>query len=46
MKKGNAYGAMIGKPEGKGSHGRTACRLEYNISMDITKIGWSGVDWI
>jgi hypothetical protein len=44
--KRNAYGAVVGKPEGKGSCGRPAYRLEYNIRMDITEIGWSGVDWI
>jgi hypothetical protein len=44
--KQNACGAMVGKPEGKGSHGRPAYGLEYNIRMDITEIGWSGVDWI
>jgi len=45
-KKRNAYVAMVGKPEGKGSRGRPAYRLEYNIRMDITEIGWAGVDWI
>jgi len=44
--KRNAYGAVVGKPEGKGSCGRPAYRLEDNIRMDITEIGWSGVDWI
>jgi hypothetical protein len=42
----NAYVAMVGKPEGKGSNGRPAYRLECNIRMDITEIGWAGVDWI
>ena len=42
----NAYGAMIGKPEGKGSCGGPAYRLDCNVRMDITEIGWSGVDWI
>jgi len=44
--KRNAFGAMVGKPEGKEPCERPACRLEYNIRMDVTEIGWSGVDWI
>jgi hypothetical protein len=26
--------------------GRSWCRLEDNIRMDVREIGWKGVDWI
>jgi hypothetical protein len=34
------------KPEGKRPLGRPRCRLVDNIKMDLTEIGWDGVDWI
>jgi hypothetical protein len=40
----NAYGTLLGKSEGKRSLGRTKCRWEDNIRMDITEIGLEGVD--
>jgi hypothetical protein len=41
--------ARIGKqrnadPEGKRPRGRTARSLQYNIKIDLTVIGWEGVD--
>jgi hypothetical protein len=42
----NAYNILIGKPKGKRMLGRPRYRQEDNTSMDLTKIGWEGVDWI
>jgi hypothetical protein len=42
--KRNAYRVLVGKPEGKRPIGRTACRWEYNINMDLRDIGWGGMD--
>jgi hypothetical protein len=36
----------VGKPEGKRPLGRPRCRLVNNIIMDLTEIGWDGMDWI
>jgi hypothetical protein len=36
----------IGKPEGKRPLRRPRCRLVDNIEMDLTDIGWGGMDWI
>jgi hypothetical protein len=33
-------------PEGKRPLGRPRCRWVDNIKMDLTEIGWDGVDWI
>jgi len=37
---------LIGKPEGKRPLLRPRGRWENNIRMDLTEIGWGGVDWI
>jgi hypothetical protein len=42
----NAYKILVGKPEGKRSHGRPTCRWENNIRMDLRETGWESVDWI
>jgi hypothetical protein len=42
----NAYRILVGKPEGKRSLGRPRRRWVDNIKMDLTEIGWYGVDWI
>jgi len=42
----NAYKIAIGKPEVKRPLRRQMCRWEDNIKMDLTVIGWEGVDWI
>jgi hypothetical protein len=34
------------KPEGKRLCGRPECRWEDNIRIDLSEIGWEGVDWI
>jgi hypothetical protein len=40
----NAYRGLMGKPEGK----RHACRLAYNIKMDLRYDGvvWTGFIWL
>jgi hypothetical protein len=42
----NAYGIMVGKPEGKRPLGRPGHRCVYNIKMDLRDIGLGGMDWI
>ena len=39
------YKVMVGKPEGKRPLGRTRCRWEGNIKMDLQEVGCGGVDW-
>jgi hypothetical protein len=41
-----AYNIFVGKPEGKGLHGKPCCKLENDIRMDLREIGWEAVDWI
>jgi hypothetical protein len=36
----NAYSILGGKLEGKRLFGRTSCRWEYNIIMDLREIWW------
>jgi len=40
------YRVLVGKPEGKGPLGRTRCRWEDYIKMDIQKWDVGGVEWI
>jgi hypothetical protein len=44
--KRNAYRLLVGKPEGKRPLGRPRRRWVDNIKMDLSEIGWDGVDWI
>jgi hypothetical protein len=44
--KGNAYGILVGKTEGKRPLGRPRCRWVDNFKMDLTEIGSGGMDWI
>jgi hypothetical protein len=37
---------LVGNPEGERPLGRPMGRWEYNIKMDLRKIGLEGVDWI
>ena len=37
---------LVGNPEEKKSLGRTRCRWEDNIKMDLQEVGCGGVDWI
>jgi hypothetical protein len=36
----------VGKPKGKRPLGRSRCRWEDNIKMDLRGIVWGGMDWI
>jgi hypothetical protein len=42
----NVCRVLVGKPEGKRSLERPRCRWEDGIKMDLTEIGWEGVEWI
>jgi hypothetical protein len=44
--KRNAYGILVGKPEGQRPLGRPRRRWVVSIKMDLREIGWDGVDWI
>jgi hypothetical protein len=44
--KRNAYGILVGKPEGKRPLGRQRRRWVNNIKRDLREIGWDAVDWI
>jgi hypothetical protein len=44
--KRNAYRILVRKPEVKRPLGRPRRRQVNNIKMDVTEIGWDGVDWI
>jgi hypothetical protein len=44
--KRNAYGILVGKPEGKRSVGRPRRRWVDNIKIDFRETGWDGMDWI
>jgi hypothetical protein len=46
MEKKNAYGILVGKPEGKRPLGRPIPRWVDNIKMDLRKLEWGGIDWI
>jgi hypothetical protein len=40
------YRILVGMPEGKRTLGRTRSRWVDVIKMDLTEIGWGGMDWI
>ena len=42
----NAYGIMLGKPEGRRPLGRSARRWEGNIKIDFKEVGLESMDWI
>jgi hypothetical protein len=44
--KRNAYGILVGNPEGKRPLGRPCRRWVDNNKMDLREIGWDGIDWI
>jgi hypothetical protein len=44
--KTNAYGILVGNPEGKRPLGRPRRRWVDNNKMDLGDIGWDGMDWI
>jgi hypothetical protein len=43
-KKRNAYRIVVGKPEGKRPLGRPRRTWEDNVKMDLSEIGWGGMD--
>jgi hypothetical protein len=45
MEKRNTYRNLVGKTEGKMPLGRSRCRWEGNIEMNLTGIGGSSMDW-
>jgi hypothetical protein len=45
-KRGDVYGLLVGKPEGKRPLGRPRLRWEDNIKMDLKEVGCEGMDWI
>jgi hypothetical protein len=44
--KRNAYRLLVRKPEGKRPLGTPRLRRMDNIKMDLSEIGWGGVNWI
>jgi hypothetical protein len=44
--KKNAYRILVAKPGGKRPRRRPRRRCLDNIKMDLTQIGWDGMDWI
>jgi hypothetical protein len=44
----NAYGSLVGKPEGKGPPGIPTSRWKNNIKIDLrdTKVLWAGFSWL
>jgi hypothetical protein len=40
------YTVLVLKPEGKRQLGRTMCKWEDNIMIDLQEVGCRGVDWI
>jgi hypothetical protein len=45
-RKRNSYRVLVGNTEGKRLLGRSRCRWENNIKMDLREMGWCGMDWI
>jgi hypothetical protein len=44
--KRNANRVLAGKLEVKRLLGRPTLRCEDNVKLDLTEIGWDGMDWI
>jgi hypothetical protein len=44
--KKNAYGLLVGKPEGKRPLGKPRRRWVDNIRTDVGEVGCGDVDWI
>jgi hypothetical protein len=45
-KRRGVYRVFMGKPEGKRPLGRTRCKWEDNIQMDLQEVGCEGMEWI
>jgi hypothetical protein len=41
-----AYNILVGRPEGRRRLGRSRCRWEDNIKIDLREIGFGDMDWI
>jgi hypothetical protein len=41
----NAYGILVGKPEGKRPLGRPRCRWVIILKWILREIGWGDMDW-
>jgi len=39
------YRVSVGNPERKSPFGKTRCRWEDNIKIDLQKLGCGGMDW-
>jgi hypothetical protein len=44
--KRNVYWLLVGKPEGKRPLGRPRCGWIDTIKINLSEIGFGGVDWI
>jgi hypothetical protein len=44
--KRDAYRILVGKPEGKRLLERLRSRWVDNINVDLTEIGWDGMDYV
>jgi hypothetical protein len=44
--KSNSYWFLVEIAEGKRPFGRSRCRCDDEVKMDLKEIGWEGVDWI
>jgi hypothetical protein len=44
MGRGTHYKVLVGKPEGKRPLGIPRSRCEDNIKMNVTDVGWDGMD--
>jgi hypothetical protein len=42
----NEHKILVGETERKRQRGRTRCKWEDNIRMDLREKGWEGMDWI
>ena len=42
----SVYRILMGKPDGRRPFGRTRCRWEDNIKMDLQEVGCGGMNWI
>jgi hypothetical protein len=40
------YRVLVGRPEGMGLLGRSRCRWEDNIKMNLQELGWGNMNWI
>jgi hypothetical protein len=44
-RRGIAYTILVGNPEEKRPLGKSTCRWDDNIKMDLREIGCDGMDW-